>query len=185
MRLLNPEKVADIRIDGKAISLSDFSEKISATDFQEPKHDFQVKNSHGKSRIHLNLSVPETFERATLALLLENQVQAKESFLPQVKVKLNGKNVMPEIEQQKGRWAWFKVDVKSGDSKIDWKIQSEDKEKLLNASASLWLIGFQKGSGKKLQIKMVEAPEQRPMPPMPWERGLIKKVRKICSFQMK
>ncbi|NOZ61675.1 MAG: hypothetical protein GXO74_08330, partial [Calditrichaeota bacterium] len=185
VRLLNPEKVAEIQISGEKISLSDFPEKISATDFQEPKHDFQVKNSHGKSRIRLNLSLPETFERATLALLVENQVQDKKAFLPEVKVKLNGKKVQPKIEKQKGRWAWFKVAVKSGDSKIDLQIQSGKKNKRLNASASLWLIGFQQGSGEKLQIKMAKAPEPRPMPPMPWENGLIKKVQKICSFQMK
>ncbi|NIM57491.1 MAG: hypothetical protein GTO16_00910 [Candidatus Aminicenantes bacterium] len=113
-RLLNPEIVRTVKYGGKNVKPNRLS---------IPVRPFLVPVSHGSAQLSFQENQPEIdikfdlqkpAEEATLAILLEPDGESSGEIESEVTAFLDGEKIELKVEQQKGRWGWYTLDVQPG-----------------------------------------------------------------------
>ncbi len=182
VRLLNPEKIYRMKLDQVELDLHEVGNI-----FEEPQpvlsdYDVQFNCGKHKAEVDITIAIPQSMASAQMAMLLEPI--DKNTELPKLKIQIknNGKQIDPEVEKQKNRWAWYKTDLVRGKNEMNIKIQSAQKREALKLIGSIWLVGNQQKELKTVNFELVEILTKRPMPPKPWAPGQIRRTIKLKNF---
>ncbi len=183
IKLLNPEQVKAIMSDGQEITLQELISLQKPSQEFAPQKDVRIEQSHGETILSVDLTIDKTIDEPVLAVLLESE-QEDSGFSPELTVKLNGASVTPKIEQQKERWAWYKINLKNGKNYCQIEIKSKEENQPLLAKGFVWLIGKQKFNAKTVIFKLAYENEKRPLPPKPWDGGVVRQNLKLKEFSV-
>lgn len=173
-RILNPEKVKSLTYAGKKIAAADLS--ISAEALSELVSDYSVKSTtrEGHSEIDVKFTLQESSPEATLAFLLEPDGSSSGKDLPKVIVFLDGKEEKTKLEEQKGLWAWYTVDVTAGQHFSKIQVEPVEGKEGWTGRAFVWLICQQKQKGTEISFELKTKAFECPMPPLPWPAGELR-----------
>jgi hypothetical protein len=127
-RLLNPEMVRTVNYDGKSIKPSKLSLPVKRLAEIVSHGPVRLSAREGQPEIGLEFRLRKPAEKATLAILLVPVGEAKGRTEPEVTVFFDGKEVKTEVEQQEGRWGWYKYDVRAGEHTSRIIITRSEKE---------------------------------------------------------
>ena len=182
VRWLNPEKMAQLKIAGNTIALKDFSieKKPMPTLLTTPAFRIELKKHRVLLESQFNLS--DKTKKATLAILMESDRNSTGKKLPSVEAKLNGKRVIAEIEQVKGKWQWLKYSILPGENRTKLTFRLKKDAPAWSGRVSAWVIGQVHPVPNKIDVEMTETfTKEPPMPPRPLEKGVFQTTMKLGS----
>jgi hypothetical protein len=160
-RLLNPEKLKN-------------PSGITIPEVKTPPLVQDVSLSAKKNEINIHFGLLDKIIQATLAVLLEPEVDSGNVDEIEISVTLGTKKVEPKIEKQNGKWYWMKLPVKPGIHSV--KITVKSGEERWRSRVSAWLVCDCSPQAKKIQFNLTRRIEQnRPMPPSAFPAGTIRK----------
>lgn len=184
-RLLNPGTVKEIKVNGKPVQLHELV--LSATGKTELVEAVTAVQKNNRMDVSFNLKEP--VETATLCFLAEpgfftkkNEKKKRKQLkkpLFKVSVYLNNKRMIPKIQEQEGKWAWYKVTLdgkKAGvrqTAKITWK--SIKKKNKWKGKITPYLITVKKAKSKRITLTTTSPLKpRRPIPPSTIEKTITK-----------
>ena len=88
-----------------------------------------------------------------LAILIRPDEKTPEQDHPDVSVRLNGKQVEPRVEEQKGSWGWYQVAVDPGPHRV--RVAVEPAAPGWRGRASAWLLWFEAPAGVEVAFELV------------------------------
>lgn len=184
-RLLNPEKISSLELSGKKVNLHELS--ISEMQIEKPVSNGSVRHSHQnrQSEIQIEFDLHKPARGATLAVLLEPAQKEQDENEPEFMTFLDGNKVEAKVEQQKGRWGWYKFDVTPGKHTSRVVIPFPQNMNKWTGKASVWLICSLWPKGTEISFDLAQKLSSgRPMPPQPWAPGEIRKNFKIGEIEV-
>ncbi len=164
VRVLNPEKVLAIRVDGQPMDLSGLAVPPLAPAVMAS----EVEVTAGKNRLDVSLTVADSLQTATLAILFEPSRKIAEDESPHFTALLDGVQVAPVLEQQKGSWSWVTIPLRPGRHTARLDILTPPSAPTWQGRAATWLIGSEEPAGVELEI--TGAPPSPASPPAATER---------------
>ncbi|NIM89829.1 MAG: hypothetical protein GTO17_02660 [Candidatus Aminicenantes bacterium] len=182
-RILNPGRVSSLSYKGKTIDPGKFS--IPVRYLKEPVSLGSVRlAADDRSEIQIKFKLLDPAKKATLAVLLEPAREAEEEQDPEVTAFLDGKEVKPKVEKQKGRWGWYLLEVEPGKHTSRFVITSTPELKW-TGKFSAWLVCSLRPEGKEVSFGLAQnLTQQQTMPPLPWPSGEIRKNVKLGEVEV-
>ncbi len=113
-RLLNPEIVRTVKYGGKSIRPNKLSIPVRNLSEIVSHGSVQLSSQKKNPEIYIEFDLQKPAEEATLAVLLEPAGESKGEIESEVTAFLDGEKVELKVEQQKGRWGWYALDVQPG-----------------------------------------------------------------------
>jgi hypothetical protein len=130
-----------------------------------------------ESSTHLDVSVPEDFATAEIAVLLELSPGSQHIKAPVFKMVVNGVFRDAAIEGGDSTWFWVTSGLDRGRNGIECSIRFADKEK---GNVSFWLMGDKQLSGRK--IRRVDAGKELVLPAKPYPASIEKVFMPLSHF---
>ena len=185
-RLLNPEKVSEVTVGGKKVKPKEVV--FPAEKLKEPLSNASVDVSSIKGgsvvRIHFILKDPAL--EATLAVLLEPSGKSIDAEDPVVALGVDGSKVEAKVENQKGRWGWYRVNVLPGEHTAQVQVVPGKDMNEWTGSAYVWLVCLEKPQAIEVSFALAQKiSSKRPMPPKPWPVGVVRKNIKLGKFEVR
>lgn len=184
-RLLNPEKVNEVLVGGKKVKPKEAL--FPAEKLKETVSDASVQVSSAKegSVVDIRFKLQEPALEATLAILLEPSGKSVDAEDPAVELSVNGSKVEPKVENQKGRWAWYRIDVLPGEHTAQMQIVPGKDRIEWMGSAYVWLVYLEKPKAVDASFALSQKiSSRRPMPPKPWPVGVVRKDIKLGKVEV-
>ncbi len=175
-RLLNPEKVRTLRLDGRSVALHKLSSEFPATEEpMEPIRVLEFSKERKSDRIQWRFQVEVEKEavQPELAVLLRNGASGETRLLPELHVRKDGKTVKPALEQHDGVWLWAKVPLSRGKPRFDVRLQLADPSRTWSGTVEIWLLYRRKESYRRVNIDFTDQIQMPPMPPRPYPAGEV------------
>jgi hypothetical protein len=185
-RLFNPEKVKGATINGKKVKPKEIL--LPAEKLKKPVSNASVQASSiaGGSEVGIHFVLRDPALEATLAVLLEPSGKSIDAEDPVVVLNLNGSDIEAKVENQKGRWGWYRVDVKPGEHKAQIKIVPGKNMNEWTGSAYVWLVCLEKPQAIEVSFELAQKiVSKRPMPPKPWPAGVVRKNIKLGKVEVR
>jgi hypothetical protein len=192
-RLLNPEAVREIEINGAVVPL----DKLYETALREKSFPGAVKPgmmTAGRTGINVGFFVEKPITGAAFCFLLEPAARVLEKVSDKKKeergsgviIYINGRRVDAEVEQQTDRWAWYRVklNVLPGQYNVRIRIRSSREKQKWVGKISAWVVYNIKPGAAGIRFRLVrELSMLRPMPPLPRPPGEDKRIIKLGEIQ--
>jgi len=197
-RLLNQEMVRTVKYGGKSVKPSKLS--IPSTYLPElvSHGSVRLSSQQNQPEIDIEFDLNKPAERATLAILLEPAEESVGEIESEVTAFLDGEKVELKVEQQKGRWGWYKLDVQPGKHTSRIIITQEENgarphysnenmnENGWTGKVSVWLVCSQKPEGMDVSFDLAQGlGKKRPMPPRPWPSGELRSTIKLGELEIR
>jgi len=113
-RLLNPEMVRTVKYGGKSLRPSKLSIPVRPLPEAVSHGSVQLSSQEKQPEIDIEFDLHKPAEEATLAVLLEPAGESKGETESEVTAFLDGEKAELKVEQQKGHWGWYMLDVQPG-----------------------------------------------------------------------
>lgn len=174
VRLLNPERVAAVAVDGRevppqALTLA-ASQPSSGTKGTPP-----VRTRQG---LELGFEVADEDVGATLAILFEPAGEAGPG--PFAGVTLDARAVVPAVEEQESTWTWVSVEAGPGVHRLAVPLAEPFRGRV-----SAWLIRRSAPAARSVTFRLTEpAGPGRPLPPRPWPPGEIRSTVALGAIEL-
>jgi hypothetical protein len=126
---------------------------------------------------HLNVSVPEDFGKAEVAVLLELNGRRPHEKVPTFKMVVNGVSRDAAVEGGDGTWFWVTSDLEKGRNRIECSIRFAEKEK---GKVSFWLMGDRQLFSQK--VGRIAGGEDRIVPAKPYPASIEKVFIPLSHF---
>jgi len=185
-KLLNPEKVSGAIVNGKKVKTKEII--LAAEKLKEPVSNASIQASSiaGGSEVGIHFVLKDPAIEATLAVLFEPSGKSIDAEDPIVALNLNGSDVEAKVENQKGRWGWYRVDVKQGEHTAQIKIVPGKNMNEWTGSAYVWLVCLEKPQAIEVSFELAQkVVSKRPMPPKPWPAGVVRRNIKLGKVEVK
>jgi hypothetical protein len=109
-----------------------------------------------------------------LAVLLKPAREEQSAVRPVVTMILDGTKAEPDVESQKGMWAWYTLGVGPGSHTLSFAVAGDERVKSWKGTATGYFICDQALPAEHVALEMKEAPRGRPMPPAPAPPGTFR-----------
>ncbi len=153
-------------IDNNRMGQLRFGEPIKKIGFSANSH---TSGDGTESSTRLDVSVPEDFAKAEIAVLLELSPGSQHRKAPVFKMVVNGVSRDAVIEGGDSTWFWAASGLDSGRNRIECSIRFAREEK---GKVSFWLTGDRQLSGRK--IRGIAAGEKHVLPAEPYPASIEK-----------
>lgn len=177
VRLLNPEMVRTLKVEDRVVPL--FQPALPQKPLPIPvKPDTALMTAKG-NRVEVAFQFNEVNQQlpsAALCFLVEPGAA--------VSLSLDGRKVEAEVEQQEGRWAWYKIAFRPslGQHRARLHFRNPGKGKKWKRNISAWMIYTLKPKGIEVWFNLDhDLPYRRPMPPFPRPAGEKKGIVKLAE----
>ena len=117
-----------------------------------------VTMTPGKDRLDISLEVAATARSAMLAVLFEPQQKLAKEKAPGFTVLLDGQQITPGIEEQKGSWSWLTMPIAAGSHTARLDVLTPPSGPAWQGRASVWLIATEEPAGVELELAFVPPP---------------------------
>jgi hypothetical protein len=171
--ILNPQKITQIKYDGKLIDQSRLISKLRTIKTQDASSFKLTVNDNKHYQIKYNLG--KKIKSAQLGLLIKPGASSETQSLPTLNYFINNKNTKVTSETEKNKWRWDIVNLTSTEGKV--KITAKDSSNF-NGTIEIYLFSFEKQSPKMFTIDTKEKFTEI-LPPRPNGKNIIKTTRKI------
>ena len=175
-RLLNPDRVTGITVDGASANANGIL--LPATATATPVTDVAVQPGAGtapavQTSFHLVSDVTDA--RVACLLQADHPDQAGDVASPTVTVNVNGAPVEAEVENQGGRWGWYTVPVSAGSNQVTVQVAPGSDGARWEGTAELWLIYRRQPDGHTVTVRTNgrNNANARVLPPGPWQPGTL------------
>ncbi len=178
VKLLNPESISKMTVNGKKVNVSGLQvikKPVSLLSQGTVVRTENKKKDGFTVSFHLNSPV----KSATLAILMESDKNNETQKMPELRVTLDGKQVNPKTEQQKGVWKWVLTAVTPGQHTCHYELVTPKSGKKWTGKVSAWMICRYKPDTEQVVFTLTGKAGFRPMPPNPESEGMIKKTLKV------
>ena len=171
--LLNPDKVQEATVDGKAQDPRRL--EIRPNTRPAPVAGIMFSRSaETPGQIDLRFQIQEPAREATLAILVTSEREFRGKSLARVKVIRNGRPVEALLEQEKGSWAWHKVSAGLGHQDVRIQLLLDPAEGSWRGRVTAWLITKEKSLSKTATFTMKDAVLDRGARlPRPFPAGIL------------
>jgi hypothetical protein len=183
-RLLNPDRIKTITYGDRKVAVSGFSIPAKAPSKLIKDYSITTAAKKGQVEIKVTYTLEESSAKAILAVLLEPNRECSGKDLPTAAFLLDDKKEQAQIEEQKGLWSWYKVNVTPGQHTSTIKIEPSSQKGAWEGRASVWLICHQRQEGREISFQLVSDASERPMPSYPWPSGEFRKNVKLGEFEV-
>jgi len=171
--LLNPDKVQEATVDGKAQNPRRLEIRPNIRPAPVTGIVFS-RSAKTPGQIDLRFRVHEPAQEAILAILVTSESEFRGKNLARVKVNRNGQPVEASLEQEKGSWAWHKISAGSGDQEVRIQLSLDPSESRWQGRVSVWLIAKEKRLSKTVTFTMKDAvPGRGARLPRPFPAGVF------------
>lgn len=159
------------------------SKETAQISFPGKKDEIKYKDmglSHASDKqntVKIKTDVPEGYENTYVALLIEPVDKLQNENAPHFTVKVNGKNVTPQIEQENGKWFWVMVPVTNGSSNIEFNLALKNG---LAGKMSSWIFADEVLSSGR--IKTAVKSTENILPPKPYPANIKKVSLHIADY---
>lgn len=143
----------------------------------------QIKQNENKFSIMIQKN--ESVEKGELAILLKPEEISKEAKLPTVKVLVNGKEVLAELQKQEKTWCWYSVELTDNTNNIELEFLNNKDVKNWAGKGEIYFSGQQKQNVYKIKYEGGEKMNERILPPAPFKSLELKNTLKIHDFNIK
>ena len=185
VHLLNPEKVSSIRYCGDTVDPHELSIPVRPLIEPVSHGSVQLSSEKKQSEIDIIFELHKPAEEATLAVLFEPARKSQDKSEPKVIAFLDGKKVEPKVEQQKGHWAWYMLNVGPGKHTSRIIIEPVQEKQEWAGKISVWLICSQKPEGLEVSFNLAtRLAQRRTMPPRPWPAEVIRRNIKLGEIDV-
>ncbi len=182
LRLLNPEKIRRITVDGQTVPVLDLKRRLVGRELPEIQARVEPRRKKNRLKFSVHLKRPAEAQRLQLAVLLEPQSDFSGQDLPLVTAKFGKQSLPVRVEKQDGKWSWTVFDLLTGSSEGTIRLEQKGK-KGWKGQVSLWLIADLKPAAQRLNFELEAAfPAPQPQPPSPWDAGMLKKNFSLGEF---
>lgn len=147
--------------------------------------EFKISSGKDECSVSLGFVLNEPVSEATLSLLIEPDENYQGKDLPGISFIVDGKEMIPEKESEKGKWSWNMVKVQPGVHLIECEIMSEIKGSGWEGSLSAWLLVKEKPDVVTLNVKWDGKTKKTIFPPLPWLKGELRWNYKLGERQIK
>lgn len=177
--LLNPARIEELRWDnGEKVEPA--SVKIPVAEEAVVPAPLLSKGEKGRRTLTADLLLPAEAEEAVLAFLLEPIGAYAGTDDPRPVLRIDGRTVQPEVEQQKGHWMWLKVPLRPGRRRAELQLQLPNGLRRWEGRVSAWIVAYQRPSGaRRLNASMRQGASFWRLPPRPWPSGRLKRTVKL------
>ncbi len=178
VRILNPGRVASVRVGGENLDPRQFALSGNTRSAPPPPAHIAPPPVHStvpglEKGFEITLYVDSSSHNGTLAILFKTDGEHHEAH-PRVGMLLDGTLASPDIQSQKGKWAWYTLPVTPGKHSfivIDSSAREADQwESMKNA----YFICDQAFPSEEISLEMKSVPGDRPMPPRPAPAGTFR-----------
>ena len=171
-RILNPGIVASVRLRGKIVDPRRFS--FGGTRSHPPVLASGSQGGRGGESWEIRLRVDSSSHNGTVAVLLKPAQGEQSASRPAVRVRLDGTDARPDVESQKGMWAWYTLSVGPGDHTLSFSVAEDGKVTSWKGKAAGYFICDQAFPAESVSLEMKASPRERPMPPRPTAPGTFR-----------
>jgi hypothetical protein len=112
----------------------------------------------GKDRLDISLEIAPAVRSAMLAVLFEPQQKQDKEKAPGYTVLLDGKQISPTIEEQKGSWSWVTIPVEAGSHTVRMDVLMPPSGPAWQGRASVWLVATEEPAGIELELAFTAPP---------------------------
>jgi hypothetical protein len=167
IRSLDDNRLGDVRFgepvtnDSNRLDEVRFGKLATKVRFSANSH---TSGDGTESSTRLDVSVPEDFAKAEIAVLLELSQGSQHKKAPVFKMVVNGVSRDAAIEGGDSTWFWVTSGLDRGRNGIECSIRFAEKEK---GKVSFWLMGDRQLSGQKIRIGAVSEEPLLPAKPYP------------------
>jgi hypothetical protein len=172
--ILNPGSVASVRFREENVDPWRFS--FRGTHFPAPPP-VRTAGSHageGGDMWEISLRVDSSSHNGMLAVLLKPADGEQPAARPGVTMILDGTKAQPDVESQKGMWAWYTLGVGPGDHMLTLAVAGDEKIGSWKGKATAYFICDQALPAEHVSLAMKASPLERPMPPRPTAPGTFR-----------
>jgi hypothetical protein len=170
--ILNPWSVSSVSIRGRAVDPG----RIPLSERVAPAPPATFKSSAGKNLI--SIQVDSSSHNGMLAVLFKPAGGGSEAS-PSLTMTLDGALVSPEIQTQKGKWAWYTIGVGPGSHTVAIASTQPGKTGPWKGKETAWFICDQSVPSEVVTCEMNVPPLERPMPPGPTAAGTFRVNTKL------
>jgi hypothetical protein len=180
VRILNPGTIASLRIGGKDIDPGRFVPGgMYSRSLPLPPVPPPVRTAGSRAGDHgdgweFSLRVDSSSHNGMLALLVKPAGGEQPVARPSVTMVLDGMKAQPDVESQKGMWAWYTLGVGPGSHTLSFAVAGDERVKSWNGTATGYFICDQALPAEYVSLEMKETPRGRPMPPAPAPPGTFR-----------
>ncbi len=184
-RILNPNIIKTVTLLGKEYrpeelalpgrQIVEYVEEVS----------FGSKDFDQESRVDLKFTLTGPISEGTLGLLLDSTETSDDETNPGVRIILDGEEVEPELEQQKGRWAWYMIRVQPGRHRAQLLLAPDQEGKQWEGTVAAWLLFSERTAPVELGVELKQPLlSSSPDPPRPWPAGEVQKAVKLGDIKI-
>jgi hypothetical protein len=178
VRILNPGTIASLRIGGKNVDAGRFSSGgahlFPPASARPPVSTAGSRAVGGGEGWEISLRVDSSSHNGMLAVLLKPAKGGQPAVRPVVTMILDGTKAEPDVESQKGMWAWYTLGVGPGSHTLSFAVAGDERVKSWNGTATGYFICDQALPAEYVSLEMKETPRGRPMPPAPAPPGTFR-----------
>ena len=185
VKILNPEKISEIAVNGKRVNISDLCAGVERPVSLLGQRSIIRTKHKKKDGFTVRFKLNHPVKNATLAILLESDNTNEVQQNPEVKVSLDGKIVTPKVERQKGVWKWMLTEVDTGQHHCHYDLIPSKSGKKWTGKVSAWLIFSYRPDADHVAFTCAGKTGYRPMPPNPEPAGRLKKTLKVGQLIIK
>jgi hypothetical protein len=177
VRILNPGIIASIHVGGKSMDPGRFT--FGGTLAPPPVRRTGSRAVKGGDRWEVSLRIDSTSHNAMLAVLLKPAKGEESAARPAVTMILDGTKAQPDVQSQKGMWAWYTLSLTPGNHTLSLTVAPDEKVRSWKGKATGYLICDQALPAEYASIEMKASPRERPMPPRPTAPGTFRVNRRL------
>jgi hypothetical protein len=176
VRILNPGSIASLRIEGKNVDPRRLSlnDSYSLTPAPPPVRTMGSRGGRGGDSWEVSLRVDSSSRNGMLAVLLKPAKGGEPAIRPGVTMILDGTKAQPDVESQKGMWAWYTLGVGPGDHTLSFAIAPDEQVRSWKGKATGYFICDQALPPEHVSVEMKAPSTVRPMPPAPVPPGTFR-----------
>jgi Melibiase len=172
IKLLNPEKVRSISVNGTKSNILD----INLPGFSSDKMISKYEDRFANDSIITSITMDESTKASRYIIFLKPDSSFEGKTMPNMELNVDGQEVVPTVQQQQGSWATYSFVIKNaGTHQIQWNLKPTKNQISWSGTASIWITGQQELKGCNVTINMNDTIHYKPMLPSPYLTGTLKK----------
>jgi hypothetical protein len=161
-----------------------FTKKDFSSTIFKPRVVFLKQLTNDQSGFIVHRGIDSSIHESTIAILLKPDSSLETKTKPTIMALIDEKKIAIKTEPQEGKSQWYTVEFPEGKDQVILQVKPGKDEKEWRGSASIWITEkIQKDAGE-IVFSLKKAPKEKPMPPLPWAPGEVRKNLKLGEVKI-
>jgi len=177
MKVLNPGIASEMLVNGeKGVNLDELPQPRQMRPILR-NFSMTTEPCKGGEKLNIALETDDSGQDVRLTVLMKPSAENLGEPLPELLFILDGKEVKPHLENNKGRWAWYSLPVTSGKHVLEMSPAGKTGNAApWTGTVQGWLFGKSGEPENTLLFTPKDAFDMRPLPPLPCPEGIFQRI---------